>query len=124
MIVQNYVHMKIIVKDVSQKVLFNILKIKYDVILKMFWLYNRNSKINWVNKKVYTIKYTNEISEQLEMCLSEYKLWNYKILFLKKVLKSNVLAAFIVLVETSVRKTKWRLCSFWLWSQLLNNSLN
>jgi len=35
MIVQNYVHIKVIVKNVSQKLLFNILDIKYDAILKM-----------------------------------------------------------------------------------------
>jgi len=50
----------------------------------MFWLHNRNFKINWINKKLCAMKCTYEISEQLEMCLSEYKLWNYKILLLKK----------------------------------------
>jgi len=35
MIVQNYVHMKMIVENVSQKLLFNILDIKYDAILEM-----------------------------------------------------------------------------------------
>jgi len=36
MIVQNYVHVKIIIRDVLQKLLFNILNIKYDIILEMF----------------------------------------------------------------------------------------
>jgi len=36
MIVQNYVHMKVIIEDVSQKLTFNILNIKYDTILEMF----------------------------------------------------------------------------------------
>ncbi len=84
MIVQNYVHIKMIVENVSQKLSFNILNIKYDIILKMLWLHNRNFKINWVNIKLYIIECTYEISEQLKMCLSEYKSWNYKILFLKK----------------------------------------
>jgi len=75
MIVQNYVHMKIIVKDVLQKLSFNIIDIKYDIILEMFWLYNRNFKINWVNKKLCIIKHTYKISEQLKMCLLEHKLW-------------------------------------------------
>jgi len=35
MIVQNYVHMKMIVENVLQKLLFNILNIKYDIILEM-----------------------------------------------------------------------------------------
>jgi len=35
MIVQNYVHIKIIIRNVSQKLLFNILNIKYDTILEM-----------------------------------------------------------------------------------------
>ena len=83
-IVQNYVHMKTIIKDVSQKLMFDILNIKYDIILEMFWLHNRNSKINWINKKLCIIKCTYKISEQSKMCLSEHKLWNYKILFLKR----------------------------------------
>jgi len=36
MIVQNYVHMKMIIEDVSQKLTFDILNIKYDTILEMF----------------------------------------------------------------------------------------
>jgi len=36
LIVQNYVHVKIIIEDVLQKLSFNILNIKYDTILEMF----------------------------------------------------------------------------------------
>jgi len=84
MIVRDYVHIKMIVKNVLQKLSFDILNIKYDTILEMFWLHNRNSKINWINKKLCAIKHTYKISEQSEMCLSEYKLWNHKISLLKK----------------------------------------
>jgi len=83
-IVWNYVHIKMIVENVSQKLLFNILNIKYDTILEMFWLYNRNSKINWVNKKLCVMKCTYKILKQSKMCLSEHKSWNHKILLLKK----------------------------------------
>jgi len=34
-IVQNYIYMKVIVEDVSQKLIFNILNIKYNTILEM-----------------------------------------------------------------------------------------
>jgi len=84
MIVWNYVHIKMIIKDVSQKLLFNILNIKYDAILEMFWLCNQNFKIDWVNKKLCTIKCIYKIFEQSEMCLSEHKLWNHKISLLKR----------------------------------------
>jgi len=84
MIIWNYVHIKAIIEDVSQKLSLNILDIKYDIILEIFWLHDRNSKINWINKKLYTIKHTYKISEQSKMCLSEHKSWNHKILFLKK----------------------------------------
>jgi len=84
MIVRDYVHIEMIVENVLQKLLFNILNIKYDTILEMFWLCNKNSKINWINKKLYTIKHTYKISEQSKMYLSEHKLWNYKISFLKR----------------------------------------
>jgi len=83
-IVWNYVHMKAVVENVSQKLIFNILNIKYDTILEMFWLHNRNFKINWINKKLCAIKHTYKISEQSEMYLSEYKLWDHEISFLKK----------------------------------------
>jgi len=68
MIVWNYVHMKTIIKNVSQKLLFNILNIKYDVILEMFWLHNKNFKINWVNKKLHTCK--------LKLYLSQIEYWD------------------------------------------------
>jgi len=84
MIVWNYVHMKMIVEDVSQKLTFDILNIKYDTILEMFWLHNRNSKINWVNKKLCTTKHTYKISEQSKMCLSEHKSWNHEISLLER----------------------------------------
>jgi len=83
-IVWNYVYMKMIIKDVLQKLLFDILDIKYDTILEMLWLHNRNSKIDWVNKKLCAIKCTYEISEQSEMYLLKYKSWNHKISLLKK----------------------------------------
>jgi len=83
-IVRNYVHTEMIVENVSQKLIFNILNIKYDTILEMFWLHNRNFKINWVNKKLYTIKHAYKISEQSKMCLSEHKSWDFKISLLKK----------------------------------------
>jgi len=84
MIVRNYVHMKVIIENVSQKLLFDILNIKYDTILEMFWLYNRNSKINWVNKKLCVMKCTYKILKQSKMYLLKYKLWNHKISLLKK----------------------------------------
>jgi len=84
MIVQNYVHIKMIIEDVLQKLTFNILNIKYDTILEMLWLHNRNSKINWVNKKLCTTEHTYEISEQLKMYLLKHKLWNHEISLLER----------------------------------------
>jgi len=84
MIVWNYVHIEVIVEDVSQKLTFNILNIKYDTILEMLQLHNRNSKIDWVNKKLCATEHTYEIFEQSEMCLSEYKSWNHEIPLLKE----------------------------------------
>jgi len=104
MIVQNYVHMKMIVRNVSQKLSLNILNIKYDTILEMFWLHNRNSKINWINKKLCTIKHTYEISEQSKMYLSEHKLWNYKILFLKK--KQSKWMLLYLMSENQLKKVQ------------------
>jgi len=102
MIVWDYVHIKVIVEDVSQKLSFNILNIKYNAILEMLWLCNRNSKINWINKKLYTIKHTYEISEQSEMCLSEYKLWNHKISLLKR--KQSKWMSLYLMSENQLKK--------------------
>jgi hypothetical protein len=86
-IVRNYVYMKIIIEDVSQKLTFNILNIKYNVILEMLWLHNRNSKINWINKKLYVMKHAYKISEQLKMYLLEHKLWDHEIFLSRKQFK-------------------------------------
>jgi len=50
----------------------------------MLWLHNKNFKIDWVNKKLCAIKHTYKISEQSEMCLLKYKLWNHKISLLER----------------------------------------
>jgi len=84
MIVWNYVHIEVIVEDVSQKLTFDILNIKYDTILEMLWLHNRNFKIDWVNKKLCTTEHAYEISEQSEMCLLKHKSWNHEISLLER----------------------------------------
>jgi len=102
MIVWNYVYMKMIVENVSQKLLFNILNIKYDTILEMFWLHDKNSKNNWVNKKLCTIECTYEILEQLKMYLLEYKLWDHKISLSKR--KQSKWMSLYLMSENQLKK--------------------
>ncbi len=41
------VHIKVIIKNDSQKLRLNVLKlVKYDAILEMLWLHKKNSQIN------------------------------------------------------------------------------
>jgi len=68
------VYIEVIIKNDSQKLRLDVFKsVKYDTILKMFWLHKKNSQINWINKELYIIKNAYNVSEQLKKSLSEYK---------------------------------------------------
>jgi len=81
--ITDQVHIKAIILEDSQKLTFDVLNsIKYDIILKMFWLREKNSRIDWISKELYVIADVYEIPEQSEMSLSEHKSWDHKILLL------------------------------------------
>ncbi len=81
--ITNQVHIEATILKDSQELTFNVLNsIKYDVILKMFWLRKKNSRINWISKELYTMINVYEILKQSEMSLSEHKLWDHEILLL------------------------------------------
>ena len=81
--ITDQVHIKAIILEDSQKLTFDVLNsIKYDVILKMLWLREKNSKIDWISKELYITVDVYEISEQSEMSLSEHKSWDHEILLL------------------------------------------
>ncbi len=81
--ITDQVHIKAIILENPQELTFDVLNsIKYDVILKMPWLRERNSRIDWINKELYTMKDVYEILKQSEMSLLEHKLWDHKILLL------------------------------------------
>jgi 6-pyruvoyl-tetrahydropterin synthase len=82
-IVRNYVHIKVIIENISQKLMFNVLNIKYNTILKMFWLCNRNSKLIKLIRTIYD-KIHIKILKQSKMYLSEHRTWYHEILLLKK----------------------------------------
>ncbi len=74
------VHIKAIILEDSQKLMFDVLNlIKYDAILGMPWLREKNSRIDWISKELYTTVDAYEIPEQPEMSLSEHKSWDHKI---------------------------------------------
>jgi len=77
------VHIKAIILEDSQKLMFDVLNsIKYDAILEMPWLREKNSRIDWISKELYIMENAYEIPEQPEMSLSEHKPWDHKILLL------------------------------------------
>ncbi len=81
--ITDQVHIKVIILEDSQELMFDVLNsIKYDVILEMFWLRKKNSRIDWISKELYITIDVYKISEQSEMSLSEHKSWDHKILLL------------------------------------------
>jgi len=77
-------HTEAIIQGDSQKLTFDVLKsIKYDAILGMPWLREKNPRIDWISKELYAMKEVYDISEQPEMSLSEHKPWDHEIPLLK-----------------------------------------
>ncbi len=78
--ITDQVHIKAIILEDSQKLMFDVLNsIKYDIILKMFWLCKKNSRINWISKELYITVNVYEILKQSKMSLSEHKSWDHEI---------------------------------------------
>jgi len=78
--ITDQVHIKAIILEDSQELMFDVLNsIKYDIILKMLWLREKNSRIDWISKELYIMIDVYEILKQPEMSLSEHKLWDHKI---------------------------------------------
>ncbi len=78
--ITDQVHIEAIILKDSQELTFDVLNlIKYDAILEMPWLCEKNSRINWISKELYIMVDAYEISEQSEMSLSEHKPWDHKI---------------------------------------------
>ncbi len=78
--ITDQVHIEVTILEDSQELMFDVLNsIKYDIILKMLWLREKNSRIDWISKELYIMKDVYEISEQSEMSLSEHKSWDHEI---------------------------------------------
>jgi len=78
--ITDQVHIEAIILEDSQKLTFDVLNsIKYDAILEMLWLHEKNSRIDWISKELYTMVDAYEILKQSEMSLSEHKPWDHKI---------------------------------------------
>jgi len=81
--IMNQVHIEATILEDSQELMFDVLNsIKYDVILRMFWLRKKNSRIDWISKELYIMVNVYEILKQSEMSLSEHKSWDHEILLL------------------------------------------
>ncbi len=81
--ITDQVHIKAIILEDSQELMFDVLNsIKYDIILRMFWLREKNSRIDWISKELYITIDAYKIPEQSEMSLSEHKSWDHEILLL------------------------------------------
>ncbi len=73
-------HTEAIIQGNSQELTFDVLKsIKYDAILGMPWLREKNPRIDWISKELYATKEAYNISEQPEMSLPEHKPWDHEI---------------------------------------------
>jgi len=77
-------HIKAIIWNDPQELTFDVLKsIKYNAILGMPWLREKNPRIDWISKELYATKEVYHIPEQPEMSLSEHKSWDHEIPLLK-----------------------------------------
>jgi len=103
--ITNQVHIEVTILKDSQKMMFDVLNsIKYDIILKMPWLCEKNSRIDWISKELYIMIDAYEILKQSEMSLSEHKSWDHKILLLNdKQLKWMLLYS---MSENQLKKVK------------------
>jgi len=122
-IVWNYVHIKTIIRNVLQKLLFDIFNIKYDTILKMLWLHNKNSKINWVNKKLCAIisnahmRFLNNqrcVYQNISCEITKYHFWLKE----KKYSCYTILFSEITITVLSMSTSWLRELFKKLWSQL------
>jgi len=78
--IMNQVHIEATILEDSQELTFDVLNlIKYDVILEMLWLREKNSRIDWISKELYIMIDMYEILKQSKMSLSEHKSWDHKI---------------------------------------------
>jgi len=78
--ITDQVHIEAIILKDSQELTFDVLNsIKYDAILEMPWLREKNSRIDWISKELYIMVDVYEILKQPEMSLSEHKSWDHKI---------------------------------------------
>jgi len=78
--ITDQVHIEVIILGDPQELTFDVLNsIKYDAILEMPWLREKNSRIDWISKELYATVNAYEILKQPEMSLSEHKPWDHKI---------------------------------------------
>jgi len=81
--ITDQVHIEVMILEDSQELMFDVLNlIKYDIILGMFWLRKKNSRIDWISKELYVMIDAYKILKQPEMSLSEHKSWDHEILLL------------------------------------------
>ncbi len=81
--ITDQVHIEVMILEDSQELTFDVLNlIKYDTILEMPWLREKNSRINWISKELYITVDVYEILEQSEMSLLKHKSWDHEILLL------------------------------------------
>lgn len=69
-----------LIYEQKETVKFNVLReFKYAALLRMFWLHEQNSQINWTTEELNFINEDYNIIKQSEMCLSEHRSWDHKI---------------------------------------------
>jgi len=77
------------IQENKQIIVLNVLQdCKYAMILRLSWLRNVNSQINWVTEEICLTDKAYNVMKQSEMCLSEHWVWDYKISEKKSVWKS------------------------------------
>jgi len=74
------VHIEAIIRNNPQELRLDVLKsAKYDAILGMPWLREKNPQIDWINKELYVTEDAYDVPEQPEKSLPEHKPWDHEI---------------------------------------------
>jgi len=74
------VHIEAIIRNDPQELRLDVLKsAKYDAILGMPWLREKNPQIDWINKELYATEDAYDVPEQPEKSLPEHKPWDHEI---------------------------------------------
>lgn len=94
-----------LIYEQKETVKFNVLReFKYAALLRMFWLHEQNSQINWTTEELNFINEDYNIMKQSEMCLSKHRSWDHEISLISE--KEPVWKSLYSMSENQLKKVR------------------